>query len=113
VTTADRGSALCGVGLDGTSVGYGFGWTTNIFHHLNERYREREQLLALGGADLRHAAHGGRCVAYNHYMIRLLDTQRTIIVLTNHLGVPGPRVGARQVAEISSGIEKRDWGRIE
>jgi hypothetical protein len=37
---------------DGTSVGYGFGWVTNVFAYLNERYREREKLLALGGADL-------------------------------------------------------------
>ena len=27
-------------------------------------------------------------------------TQRTIIVLTNHPGVPGPRIRAHQVAEI-------------
>jgi len=40
-----------------------------------------EQLLALGGAGLRHVAHGGSCVAYYNYMLRLLDTQRTIIVL--------------------------------
>ena len=85
---------------DGTSVGYGFGWITNVFPYLNEKYREREKLLALGGADLRHVAHGGGCVAYNNYMIRLLDTQRTIILLTNHLGVPGPRIRAHQVAEI-------------
>jgi hypothetical protein len=46
-------------------------------------------------------------------MIRLLNTQRTIMVLTNHLGVPGSRIGAHQVAEISSGIEKRGWDRTE
>jgi CubicO group peptidase (beta-lactamase class C family) len=85
---------------DGTSVGYGFGWVTNVFPYLNERYREREQLLALGGDGLRHVAHGGSCVAYNNYIIRLLDTQRTIIVLTNHLGVPGPPIRAHQVAAI-------------
>jgi hypothetical protein len=28
------------------------------------------------------------------------NTQRTIIVLTNHPGVPGPRIRAHQVAEI-------------
>jgi hypothetical protein len=61
---------------------------------------EREQLLALGGAGLRHVAHGGSCVAYNNYRIRLLDTQRAIIILTNHLGVPGPRILAHQVAEM-------------
>jgi hypothetical protein len=33
-------------------------------------------------------------------MIRLLDTQRTIIIPTNHLGVPGPRIRAYQVAEM-------------
>jgi hypothetical protein len=33
-------------------------------------------------------------------MIRLLDTQRTIIVLTNHLGVPGPTLPGASVAEI-------------
>jgi CubicO group peptidase (beta-lactamase class C family) len=83
---------------DGTSVGYGFGWVTNVFPYLNERYREREHLLALGGDGLRHVAHGGGCVAYNNYIIRLLDSQRTILVLTNHLGVPGPRIRAHQVA---------------
>jgi hypothetical protein len=36
-------------------------------------------------------------------MIRLLDTQRTIIVLTNHLGVPGPRIRTHQVAKILFG----------
>jgi hypothetical protein len=71
---------------------------------------EREQLLALG-ADLRHVAHGGGCVAYYNYIIRFLDTKRTILVLTNggpiapasepHRGrIPGPRVRAHQVAEI-------------
>ncbi|HKN08035.1 MAG TPA: hypothetical protein VJ376_00890 [Pseudomonadota bacterium] len=30
----------------------------------------------------------------------------TIIVLTNHPGVPGPRIRAHQVAEIHSAIEK-------
>jgi hypothetical protein len=33
-------------------------------------------------------------------MIRLLDTQRTIIVLTNHLCIQGPRIRAHRVAEI-------------
>jgi len=83
---------------DGTSVGYGFGWITNVLPYCNAA--EREQLLALGGAGLRHVAHGGSCVAYYNYIIRLLDTQRTIIVLTNHLGAPGPRIRAHQVAEI-------------
>jgi hypothetical protein len=31
---------------------------------------------------------------------RYENTQRTIIVLTNHPGVPGPRIRAHQVAEI-------------
>jgi hypothetical protein len=35
-----------------------------------------------------------------NYIIRLLDTQLTIVVLTNHPGVPGPRIRAHQVAEI-------------
>ena len=65
---------------DGTTVGYGFGWYTNVFPHLSAA--EREQLLALG-ADLRHVAHGGGCVAYYNYMIRFLDTRRTVIVLMN------------------------------
>jgi CubicO group peptidase (beta-lactamase class C family) len=67
---------------DGTPLGYGFGWFTNVF------------------PGLRHVAHGGSLVAYYNYIIRFLDTQRTIIVLTNHPGAPGPRVRAHQVAEI-------------
>ena len=43
---------------------------------------------------------GGSLCAYNDYIIRFLDTQRTIVVLTNHPGVPGPRIRAHQVAEI-------------
>jgi hypothetical protein len=69
---------------DGVPVGYGFGWITNLFPYCNAA--EREQLLALGGAGLRHVAHGGSCVAYNNYMIHLLDTQRTIIILTQSSG---------------------------
>jgi CubicO group peptidase (beta-lactamase class C family) len=83
---------------DGAPVGYGFGWITNVFPYCNAT--ECQQLLALGGAGLRHVAHGGSLVTYYNYMIRLLDTQRTIIVLTNHLGIPGPRIRAHQVAEI-------------
>ncbi|NTF86376.1 beta-lactamase family protein [Agrobacterium rhizogenes] len=86
---------------DGAPVGYGFGWITNVLPYCNAS--EREQLLALGGTDLRHVAHGGSCVAYNNYIIRLLDTQRTIIVLTNHMGVPGPRIRAHKVVEILFG----------
>jgi hypothetical protein len=41
-----------------------------------ERAAEREQLFKIGGADLRDVAHGRRLVAYYHYMIRFLDTQR-------------------------------------
>ena len=83
---------------EGTPVGYGFGWITNVFPYCNAA--EREQLLALGGAGLRHVVHGASCVAYNNYMIRLLDTQRTIILLTNHPGVPGPRIRGHQVAMV-------------
>ncbi|MBN8940867.1 MAG: beta-lactamase family protein [Rhizobiales bacterium] len=90
---------------DGTSVGYGFGWITDVFPYCNAA--EREQLLALGGPNLRHAVHGGSCVAYFNYVMRLLDSRRTIIVLTNHLGVPGPRIRAHQVAEILFGGKER------
>lgn len=31
----------------------------------------------------RYVAHVGGCVAYFNYIIRLLDTQRTILILTN------------------------------
>ena len=90
-----------------------FGWITNVFPYLSAA--EREHLLALGGAGLRHVAHGGSLVAYYNYIIRFLDTQRTIIVLTNrgpiapasephrHPGIPGPRVRAHRVAEILFG----------
>lgn len=100
-----------GMTNDGTPVGYGFGWHTNVFPLLSTA--EREQLLALG-ADLRHVAHGGGCVAYYNYMIRFLNTRRTVIVLMNGgpiapakgplgTGIPGPRVRAHQVAEILFG----------
>jgi hypothetical protein len=58
------------------------------------------------------AAEREQLVAYYNYIIRFLDTQRTIIVLTNrgpiapaseprrHPGIPGPRVRAHHVAEI-------------
>jgi CubicO group peptidase (beta-lactamase class C family) len=82
---------------DDTPVGYGFGWFTNVFPYLTPA--EREQLLAVGGADLRHVAHGGGLYHYN-YIIRLLDTQRAIVVLTNFAGARGPRIRAHQVAEI-------------
>jgi CubicO group peptidase (beta-lactamase class C family) len=87
-----------GTTSDGRSVGYGFGWYTDVFPYCNAT--ERAQLRAIGGDGLRHVAHGGGCVAYNNYIIRLLDSRRTIIVLTNHLGVPGPRIRAHQVAAI-------------
>jgi hypothetical protein len=45
----------------------------------------------LDGAGPRHIARGGSLVAYYNYIIRLLDTQRTIVVLTNHAGNPNPR----------------------
>jgi uncharacterized membrane protein len=100
---------ISGTTNDGTSVGYGFGWITNVFPYCNAA--ERDQLLALGGAGLSHVAHGGGCVAYYNYIIRLLDTQRTILVLTNggplapaseprHAGLTSPRIRAHQVAEI-------------
>jgi CubicO group peptidase (beta-lactamase class C family) len=100
---------ISGTTNDGTSVGYGFGWITNVFPYCNAA--ERDQLLALGGAGLSHVAHGGGCVAYYNYIIRLLDTQRTILVLTNggplapaseprHAGLTSPRIRAHRVAEI-------------
>jgi CubicO group peptidase (beta-lactamase class C family) len=82
---------------DGTSVDYGFGWFTNILPYLSAA--ERAQLLAFGGPGQRHVAHGGSLCHYN-YIIRCLDTRRTIILLTNYPGVPGPRVRAHHVAEI-------------
>lgn len=102
-----------GVAIDGTPVGYGFGWYTNVFLYLSAA--ERKQLIAVGGADLRHVAHGGGCVAYHNYIIRLLDTRRTILVLTNcgpiapaqgpgsDRGIPGPRIRAHRIAEILFG----------
>jgi CubicO group peptidase (beta-lactamase class C family) len=58
---------------DGTPVGYGFGWITNVFPYLSAS--ERAQLLGLGGAGLRHVAHGGSIDAYYNYIIRFLDTR--------------------------------------
>lgn len=58
-------------------------------------------------ADMAMPQHPGAAL-----IIRFLDTQRTIVVLTNrgpiapaseprrHSGIPGPRVRAHQVAEI-------------
>jgi CubicO group peptidase (beta-lactamase class C family) len=96
---------------DGRPVNYGFGWYTDVLGFVSAA--ERAQLLALGG-DLRHVAHGGGCVAYYNYMIRFLNTRRTVIVLMNcgpiapakgplGTGNPGPRVRAHQVAEILFG----------
>jgi CubicO group peptidase (beta-lactamase class C family) len=96
---------------DGTPVDYGFGWYTNVSAFVTAA--EREQLRSLG-ADLRYVAHGGGCVAYFNYIIRLLDTERTILVLTNcgpitpaselhRGGIPSPRIRAHQVAEILFG----------
>lgn len=81
---------------DGTSVDYGFGWFTNVLPHLSAA--ERGQLLILGDAGLRYVAHGGSLI-YHNYVVRSLDTQRTIIVLTNQPCDPGPRVRAHHVAE--------------
>jgi CubicO group peptidase (beta-lactamase class C family) len=86
-----------GVSNDGTSVGYGFGWITNVFPYCS--VAEREQLFALGGVDLRHVAHGGSLGAYCNYIIRFLDAQRTIIILSNHTGL-SPRIRAHHVAKI-------------
>jgi len=70
---------------DGRSTGYGFGWMTNIF------------------GTARHVAHGGSLGPYNTCMVRYLDMQRTIVLLTNRIGVPGPRVRVQQVADILFG----------
>lgn len=68
---------------DGADTGYGFGWMTNVF------------------GDARHAAHGGSLGPYNNCLVRYLDRQRSIVLLTNHYGVPGPRIRVQQVAEIA------------
>ena len=76
---------------DGTPINYGFGWYTNHF------------------PGQRHVAHGGTLGPYANYIIRFLDIERSIIVLTNigpiepvyrppGLRGPGPR--AREVAQI-------------
>jgi CubicO group peptidase (beta-lactamase class C family) len=83
---------------DGTSVGYGFGWCTNVFPYFDEDTENTNSCSHL--AVLRHVAHGDGGVADNNYMIRLLDTLRTIIVLTNHLGVPGPRIRSRESSSV-------------
>ena len=96
---------------DGTPIDYGFGWYTNVSAFLT--VAEREHLSSLG-ADLRYVAHGGSLVAYFNYIIRLLDSQRTILVLTNcgpltpaselhRGGIPSPRIRAHQVAGILFG----------
>lgn len=83
-----------GTTSDGTSLGYGFGWYTNVL------------------AGPRHVAHGGTLGAYSNYIIRFLDTRRTIIVLSNRGpiepvwqsgGIRGPRPRAHQVAQILFG----------
>jgi hypothetical protein len=99
-------SCTSGTTNDGRPVGYGFDWYTNASSSVTAA--EREQLRALG-TDLRYVAHGGGCVAYFNYMIRLLDTQRMIWVLTNcgpitpaselhRGGIPSPRIRAHKVA---------------
>jgi CubicO group peptidase (beta-lactamase class C family) len=79
---------------DGTLLNYGFGWYTNVF------------------PGRRHVAHGGTLGAYSNYIIRFLDIERTIIVLSNRGPVPpiwqpgsirGPRPRAHQVADILFG----------
>ncbi|TMI98795.1 MAG: beta-lactamase family protein [Alphaproteobacteria bacterium] len=102
---------------DGTPVDYGFGWYTNVSSFVTAA--EREQLRTIG-ADRGYVAHGGSCVAYFNYIIRLLDTQRTVLVLTNcgpitpasqlHLGgIPSPRIQAHHVAALLFAVngEKR------
>ena len=83
-----------GTANDGTPVDYGFGWYTNVV------------------PDRRHVAHGGTLGAYSNFLIRFLDTQRTIIVLTNRGPIPpvwqpgairGPRPRALEVAKILFG----------
>jgi CubicO group peptidase (beta-lactamase class C family) len=94
---------------DGTPVNYGFGWYTDVLPLVSAT--EREQLLALGSSYRRHVAHGGSCIAYFNYMIRFLDTQRTILLMTNagpltpvselhRGGIPSPRIRAHEVARI-------------
>lgn len=61
---------ISGTTNSGTPVDYGFGWYTNVSSFVTTA--EREQLQALG-ANLRYVAHGGGCVAYFNYIIRLLD----------------------------------------
>ena len=98
-----------GTTSDGTPVDYGFGWYTDVSAFVGAT--EREQLPALGDAGRRYVAHGGSCVAYYNYMIRFLDAERTIIILTNGAPLvpaseakPGdlisPRIRGHQVAEI-------------
>jgi CubicO group peptidase (beta-lactamase class C family) len=93
-TAALERAFATGTTNDGTPLGYGFGWYANSC------------------PGRRHVAHGGSLGAYNNYIIRYLDTQRTIIVLTNlgpiepvyrPPGLRGPRPRAHQVAEILFG----------
>ena len=56
VSKATLELAFTGMTNDRTPVGYEFGWYTNVFP-LPEHCRARR------GADLRHVAHGGGCVA--------------------------------------------------
>lgn len=67
---------------DGASTHYAFGWMDNVYEGKP------------------HVAHGGSLGAYNNYIIRFLDAPRTVIVLTNYPGSPGPRIRAHQVADI-------------
>jgi len=80
-----------GTTSNGTSVDYGFGWYTNVV------------------PGRRHVAHGGTLGAYSNFIVRFLDNQRTVIVLTNRGPVEpvwkpgrilGPRPRALQVAKV-------------
>ena len=54
--TALEQASTSGTTDDGTPVGYGFGWITDVFPYCNAV--ERKQLLGLGNAGMRHVAHG-------------------------------------------------------
>jgi hypothetical protein len=56
---------------------------------------------------LRHVAHGGSPVAYYNYIIRFLDTQCTIIVLTNHAAFPARASERTRSRKSSLAIDQR------
>lgn len=65
-TAALQQSFTPGTTNDGTTTHYGFGWGDNL-------YKGKRQV-----------AHPGGLGAYNTYILRFLDDQRTLIVLANH-----------------------------